>query len=230
MRYHSHIGQDRWVLETLNFRRDAYFLEFGAFDGISSSNTLTLERDFGWSGIVVEANPTYYPEVCKNRRCITINAALWEKSRQELEMIDAHGLSSVASRMDFDGGQKIRAEISKGLFKIDTINPTELLRRFNAPQRIEYLSLDVEGCEFDVLKSIDFDYYQIAMLSIEHSHVPSRQNELRSFMLPRGYSFYERFYDDWYFHPGYLAQLQLINETFDPESAFRRVCENFTVV
>ncbi len=49
-------------------------------------------------------------------------------------------------------------------------------------------------------------------------------------MLPKGYSFYERFYDDWYFHPKYLAQLQLVNETFDPESAFKRVCDGFTVV
>lgn len=229
MRYHSHIGQDQWVAETFNFRRDAYFLEFGVLDGVSSSNTLALERDLGWNGIVVEANPTYYPDVCRNRSCITINAALWFASRKSIQMVDSYGLSSITSKMDFDGNQHEREAIAKGYFRIDTINPTELLQRFNAPQRIEYLSLDVEGCETEVLEAIDLNLYEIALMSVEHSHVPERRSAIRNRLLPLGYLFYERFYDDWFFHPEYLAQRQLENETFEPAKAFERVCNTYVV-
>ncbi len=229
MQCHSHIGQDLWVAETLQFRRDAYFLEFGAFDGVTASNTLALERDLGWSGIVVEANPTYYPSVCKNRKCITMNAALWGTSRQSLEMVDAHGLSSLKQYMNVDNNQSKREEIALRHFNIDSLNPTELLRRFNAPQRIEYLSLDVEGCEYDVITAIDFAYYQIAMITAEHSEVPERKELMRSFLMPLGYEVRERHYDDWFFHPAYIKQLQLPNQTFDPAQAFDKVRNDFTI-
>ncbi|MBV9757824.1 MAG: FkbM family methyltransferase, partial [Alphaproteobacteria bacterium] len=135
----------------------------------------------------------------------------------------------VTSKMDFDGNQKTRQEFSGRYFWIETINPTELLRRFNAPQRIEYLSLDVEGCEIEVLRALDFNNYQIALMSVEHSEVPERQHQIRSHLIPLGYQFYERFYDDWFFHPRYLAQIQLPNETFDHSRAFQHVRDTFLV-
>ena len=229
MQFHSHIGQDRWVAETLNYRRDAFFLEFGAFDGISSSNTLMLERDLGWSGIVVEPNPTYYPSVCKHRSCITVNAALWPSSRQSVEMVDAHGLSCVREYINVDHNQHTREQIALRNFNMDTINPTELLRRYNAPDRIEYLSLDVEGCELDVLQAIDFSFYQIAMITVEHSEVPERQKAIRSFLSPLGYKVIARHYDDWFFHPVYIQQIQLPGELFNPLAAFHTVRQDHVV-
>lgn len=229
MRYHSHFGHDQWVAETFNFRRDAYFLDFGAFDGVTASNTLALERDLGWRGIAVEANPTYYPSLCRSRSCITINAALWRNSRRVVEMVNAHGLSCVADHINFDGHERERQDISKGHFNIETISPNDLLRRFDAPDRIEYLSLDIEGCEAEVLKSIDLGYYQIALMSIEHSHVPERQTAIRRHLLPLGYEVFERFHDDWFFHRQYLADRQLPNETFDPVRAFERVCNTYVI-
>lgn len=229
MEFHSHIGQDQWVIETLCHRRDGYFLDFGAFDGVTASNTLALERDLGWKGISVEANPTYYPALCESRSTICINAALWPISRESVEMVDAHGLSSLRQYMDVDGNQPARENASSGFFSIDTINPTELLQRFKAPARIEYMSLDVEGCELDVLQAIDFSTYQIAMMTVEHSEFPARQDAIRAFLQPLGYKVFRRYYDDWFFHPEYVARLQLPGELFNPYAAYEHVRTHFVI-
>src|SRR5262245_28771346 len=46
--------QDLWVAYELGDKRDGYFVEFGAWDGAQASNTLYLERELGWTGILAE--------------------------------------------------------------------------------------------------------------------------------------------------------------------------------
>ena len=94
MHYSSHIGQDAWVAECLQFKRDGFFLDFGAFDGETISNTYALEKELGWRGICVEPNPRYYPSLCRCRKCITVNAALWPISRELLRLVNPHGLGA----------------------------------------------------------------------------------------------------------------------------------------
>lgn len=229
MDFHSHIGQDQWVVETLSRRRDGYFLDFGAFDGVTASNTLVLEREFGWKGITVDANPTCFAALCETRSSICVNAALWPTSRESVEMIDAHGLSSMRQFMDKDENREARAEGGRGFFSIDTINPTELLRRYKAPERIEYMSLDLEGAELDVLQAIDLETYQIAIMTIEHGENPQRQEALRAHLRPLGYKVLTRHYDDWFFHPEYVARLQLPGELFNPYAAYEHVRTHFVI-
>ena len=229
MQTHSHIGQDLWVAETLCNRRGAFFLDFGAFDGVTASNTLMLERDLGWKGISVEANPTYYPALCASRSTICVNAALWPNSRESVEMIDAHGLSSLLRYADLDENRDARRKAGTRNFNIDTINPNELMQRYGAPTQIEYMSLDVEGCELEVLQSIDFTHYQIALMTVEHSENPARQEANRAILLPLGYKVLRRYYDDWFFHPQYLAGLQRPGELFNPYAAYEHVHTSFVV-
>lgn len=227
VQYKSHIGQDRWVAEIFGFRKNAYFLEFGALDGLLTSNTYALEKDLDWNGITVEANPTYYPAVCRNRNCITINAALWPVSRQIVEMVDAHGLSSVVEYKDGDVLASVREEITLRKFKVDTISPNDLLDRFQAPEYIEYLSLDIEGCEFPVLKAIDLNRYKIALMTIEHSDDQERMNIVREYLAQFGYSVVRRLYDDWFFHEAHLNQLAAYT---DPISIHNEIERTFDIV
>ena len=158
MNYISHIGQDRWVAETLAHKRGGYFLDFGGFDGLMHSNTFYLERFLNWRGVLVEPNPAPYASACAVRSCITINAALWSKSRESLQFTDSHGLSSIVEFQDNDSNATLRKEISQGILNVDTINPTELLGRFSAPKLIDYMSLDVEGAELAVLEALDLSF------------------------------------------------------------------------
>jgi len=60
-KYYSQLGQDKWVLEKLDYKENGFFIEIGAYDGITLSNTYSLEKDFGWDGICVECNPEIIP-------------------------------------------------------------------------------------------------------------------------------------------------------------------------
>lgn len=227
-RYFSHIGQDMWVSQIFRNKQNGFFLDFGAFDGITASNTYSLEKYMKWNGILVEANPTYYPLVCRGRKSISVNAALWPQSRESIEMVDAHGLSSVSKYIDHDGPtvSESRKNITARKIAVDTVNPTELLERFQAPSFIEYLSLDVEGCEIDVLNSIDFTRYKFALMTIEHSEVLEKKDKIRAIIEPFGYKMLSRSYDFWVYHEAHIASLGGIN---DAESAFRYVDTNYGV-
>src|SRR4051812_41235378 len=106
--YFSGALQDVWVDRIFQAKRTGYFLDFGAFDGLDMSNTLYLERERNWTGICVEPNPSWYPKLCAARTAICINAALWPVSRERLQFVDAHGLSSFAHLKDGDSNAPTR--------------------------------------------------------------------------------------------------------------------------
>lgn len=221
LHFQSHIGQDAWVAECLNFKRNGFFLDFGAFDGKTISNTYALEQDLGWKGICVEPNPRYYPEICANRNCVAINVALWPRSRELVRLVDAHGLSTLECYKDSDRNAGQRAQATSAVIQVDTLNPNELLERFNAPQLIDYLSLDVEGAEFDILSALDLHTYAIALLTIEHNHDAVRQQQIRDHLATFGYEVLPNRNDDFFFHRDHLARL--MGRPIDPVAAFHRV-------
>lgn len=194
----SHIGQDAWVAGVFNSHSGGYFLDFGAFDGVTISNTLYLEQELGWRGICVEPNPRYFAEACRARSAILINAALYETSRETLSFIDAHGLSSFEHHASDDSWADRRREKGRRI-TVDTINPTELLDRFDSPRVIDYMSLDVEGAELDVLKAFDFNKYEVTLLTVEHNHVEPRRQDVRDHLSQFGYDVVGHLNDDLFF-------------------------------
>jgi hypothetical protein len=73
MTYYSLGGQDKWVLETLNFKKNVFFVDLGSGNGIKYSNTYTLENEYQWSGICVEVNTDKFNDLNQNRTSININ-------------------------------------------------------------------------------------------------------------------------------------------------------------
>jgi hypothetical protein len=71
------LSNDLFVLDTLSGKRGGFFVEAGALDGIQGSNTLLLERDYGWTGICVEPDRGLFAELARNRACVCENACLY---------------------------------------------------------------------------------------------------------------------------------------------------------
>ena len=65
---HSQAGQDLWVLETLKNKKNGFFLDIGAYDGLKYSNSYLLEKNFNWNGLMVEAHPCNYNSLKNNRK------------------------------------------------------------------------------------------------------------------------------------------------------------------
>ena len=73
MKYYSQAGQDKWVDDFFKSKKDGYFLDIGAYDGIHLSNTYYLENELGWDGLCIDADADVYNNLDKNRNCKKIS-------------------------------------------------------------------------------------------------------------------------------------------------------------
>ena len=196
----SQIGQDLWVLAKTGFKRNGYFVEFGATDGVLLSNTLLLERQFEWRGICAEPHPRFFAQLQKNRACIVTNACIAGQSGRQVEFILADEYGGIADFAAADNhADKRDAFRALGhTMQVTTISLHDLLTMHNAPHRIDYLSIDTEGSEFDILKDFPFYQWHIQCITVEHNFSAIRE-PIQQLLEPLGYQRIEAQWDDWYF-------------------------------
>jgi FkbM family methyltransferase len=196
----SDAGQDRWVVGCLEGKREGYFLDFGAYDGVTLSNTWVLEHELGWQGVCVEPNPKAFAELARCRACYKVQRAVWPENGRVMDLIDADGLSALKGWANVD--ERREAE-TFGMVEVETISPTELMNAFQVPRAIDYLSVDVEGPEYNVLLGVDFELRAIRLLTVEHAHDVSRQNGVRRWLGRWGYRWVEgnECNDDFFWQP-----------------------------
>lgn len=196
----SQIKQDLFVLTELGFKKGGYFVEFGATNGKLLSNTHLLEKEFSWNGILAEPARCWHDELSKNRSCNIEKNCVWTHSGLVLNFneVSAPELSTIQQFNNSDGHSLSR---EKGLsYDVQTISLLDLLKKHNAPRQIDYLSIDTEGSEFDILNQFDFDAYDIKIITCEHNYTPMR-GKIEALLSKKGYS---RKYmgiskwDDWY--------------------------------
>lgn len=164
-------------------RRGGFFLDSGASDGRSGSNTLTLEVDYGWTGICIEPNADLYARLVRNRTCRCLDCCLYSRDG-EVEFFEAPGVyGGIVDEYDPDHLEFARAFAAGSTTGSSPTIPTvrkrartvgSILRDCRAPSVIDYWSLDTEGSELAILRSFPFDEYRVRFLTIEHNHTPAR--------------------------------------------------------
>lgn len=192
MTYYSQIGQDKSVLKYYSNKKNGFFVEIGANDGITLSNTYALES-YDWKGILVECLPTAYKKLVINRpNVICVEYAAYSESGLELKFTCNDLLSGITNKID-------KYDAQGEYITVKTKTLTDILDDAKAPTFIEYISIDTEGSELEVLKGIDFDKYMFGYISIEHNYVEPRRAQMREFLEGKGYRFYkENQFDDDY--------------------------------
>lgn len=197
----SQLRQDLFVLTQLDFKRDGFFVEFGATDGISLSNTYLLEKEFGWTGILAEPAKCWHEALRANRTSHVETSCVWSESGRTLAFNEVGREAEFSTIGAFTASDRHRGIRSGGQqYEVETISLLDLLRKYGAPSRIDYLSVDTEGSEFPILKSFDFNQFQFSVITVEHNFTPLR-DELYSLLSGNGYTrvFQElSIFDDWY--------------------------------
>jgi len=197
----SQLGQEMVALMHSGVKRGGYFVEFGATDGVSLSNTLMLEKRFGWTGILAEPARCWHSSLAANRAVAIDTDCVWTTTGATLEfnMTDAGELSTIATFSDSDGHRQSRANGDR--YDVRTVSLNDLLARHNAPRYIDYLSIDTEGSEYSILSGFDFTRHRFGLITCEHNYTPER-DKIHSLLAAQGY---ERMltglskWDDWYF-------------------------------
>jgi len=197
----SQLRQDSFVLSELNFKRNGYFVEFGASNGVTNSNTLLLEKQYGWTGILAEPARAHHAALFNNRRCHISTDCVYTESNQSMTFNQVSADAELStlekySSSDFWADTRRNGE----RYQVNTISLIDLLRKYNAPYLIDYISVDTEGSELDILKSFDFTQYKVKIFTCEHNHSEARE-QINLFLSSKGYERrYAEFsdFDDWY--------------------------------
>ncbi len=205
----SQVGQDLFVLFSLAWKRSGYFVEFGATNGVSLSNSHLLEKDFGWNGILAEPAKVWHTELVKNRTAIIDFDCVWKESGQELQFAVAENaeFSTLGNFAASDAHKNARK--SAAWQSVKTVSLNDLLERHSAPDIIDYLSVDTEGSEFEILKAFDFGRRVVSVITCEHNFSNQRQN-IYDLLIANGYTrVYEGLsrWDDWYVHESLRTKL-----------------------
>jgi len=196
----SQLRQDIFVLTELGFKRDGYFVEFGATNGFDLSNTYLLEKEFGWSGILAEPAKCWHEDIKKTRKAKISFDCVWKETGQTLDFAEAD-VPELSTISDFKSkGSQSKLRRKHRTYPVNTISLNDLLQQQGAPHLIDYLSIDTEGSEYEILKDFNFDLYKVSVITCEHNFTDDRQ-KIYDLLVSKGYK--RKFeniseFDDWY--------------------------------
>lgn len=179
-------------------------MEFGAADGVKLSNTYLLETKYGWRGIVAEPNPKFIPKVKASRKCYVSDKCLFSRSGEKVAFLPAaYGeLSRMRDIVPEDSQEAAGRRLTENTVEVmvETISLNDLLLAADAPSDIDFMSIDTEGSELEILSHFDFDRWNVKTICVEHNSTPLRAL-LYELLLKNGYrrkwEHFSRF-DDWY--------------------------------
>jgi len=205
--YFSECGQDKIIKDTFfKNQEDGFFVEIGAFDGLQGSNCYHFEKFMNWKGIAIEASPTQFNKLKKNRNCQLHNVAL-SSTKKEVEFYEVvEGFTQMSGINNINYQDSFNRIINKSKSKINKIkiHSSVLSEIIPNNQIIDLLSIDIEGNEFEVLSSIDYNIYQIKVIILENN-IPEKLN-YQKFFFEKNYSYYDRvgmdeiYYNNKYFN------------------------------
>jgi hypothetical protein len=161
-------GQDVAVAKFFDFKKNGFFVDLAANDAVWASNTFMLEQNLDWKGICIEANPIYWYRL-SFRNCHAVGAIVGGDDNVEVNVTLASDKVAgpyggiVGNEMDNKGNKKALKNAEPRY----TASLKSILKKFNAPAMIDYLSLDVEGAELFIMKDFPFDEYKFKVLTIE---------------------------------------------------------------
>ena len=168
--WHSQAGQDRIVFNLVG--RNGFFVDLAANEPVTLSNTRTLERDYQWRGLCIDGNAELVTKLRAVRSCQVINAVVSEQPGREIAFLESGPNGGVLSNSTKNRRSKPGMKVSYHR----TVTLQSILRRAQAPDVIDFLSLDIEGAEYDALSTFFHgpDPYTFRVITVERPKMPLR--------------------------------------------------------
>lgn len=213
---HGACGQDILVHELTNRKLNGTFVDIGANDGITISNTSMLEKQFGWNGIAIEPIPSVFEKLESNRSCHLVHGCVTPMAGKAkflevvggpnmLSTLALHNVGLTARRL-----RKNAARHNATIKEIDVQCHTfhSLVEKFNIKE-VDFLSVDTEGGELEILQSIDFDLLPVRVISVENNYF---NHSIRRYLESEGFLYIGTFkIDEIYLFGGNELRMQLKN-------------------
>lgn len=145
----AQLNQDLFALLANQFRR-GYFVEIGANDGFGISNTLFLEQHFGWTGLLVEANPRYRESLARRTRSTVVCKAITAASGR-MFFADAGVYGGLVENLD---SLHARHTARAPRIEVECDILDSVFAEAAVPDLIDFLSIDVEGAELPIVRQL----------------------------------------------------------------------------
>lgn len=202
--YKSQCGQDKWLNENIfKNKKNGFFVDIGAHDGISLSNTYFYEKELDWKGICIEPIPFVYQKLYKNRSCECIHGCAYNRSGT-IKFQQLEGYTEMLSGIDEAYNERHRQRVNRELeqhgdkrkyFDVNCFQLSDILRS-RGVKHVDYLSIDTEGSEMQVLSGINFDEVEIDVIDLEVNYRNEDEEKFNKYLESKGYVFFTRLTDD----------------------------------
>lgn len=174
---YSQYGEEDIINSFFNSKKQGFFVDVGAADGEDNSNTRYLAKHLDWSGVLIEPHPEFYQSLStlykENNKIKTINAAVYNSEGNLPFYLFGEYRDAQISTLDEKFKQKV-ISIYGNKFKSVDIKTIKLQTIFkeiynNGVNTIDFLSVDCEGADIEVLESNDWNIYRPSLICVEHS-------------------------------------------------------------
>ena len=198
---------DKELINIIGDKKNGFFLEVGAYNGISESVSLRFENDLNWRGLLIEPNPLHFKYLLKNRPkniclnyiCLSnqfIKEKLFIKNLNQMSYIVDENDRSYFNHYPLEKINNLAKETFSGNFeklpcKVETIQ--NVCRKYEI-REIDLAIIDVEGSEFELLEGINFDEIDIKYFCIESYNF----EKLNIFMKNKNYAFVKKIHREDY--------------------------------
>ena len=196
-RYYGQTGQDKFVNEHfIRNKKNGVFVDIGAHDGISFSNTYFFETELNWKGICFEPLSKPFQKLSRVRpgsiclnACVSPVAGEFEfinvQAKTEVEM-----LSGLLNSYDPRHLERLKREVAQAggsynIIKVPSVRFNDIMNMHNV-NHINLLSMDTEGNELEILKSIDFEAINIDIILVENNY---QMPDTRLFLESKGFTY-----------------------------------------
>ena len=187
---YSQIFQDLFVIFTLKKMKNGYFVEVGGGDGEYLSNSIYLEKKYSWTGLICEPSKKNLYKF-KKRKCILIPYPVDDTCGKKVKFYEnkdsyLSGINKITNYKHYE---------------LETLCLNHILKKNCEKKVIDYLSIDTEGNEFEIIKNLNFDNFQISIISIEHNFNKINRSKIKILLEKNNFIRVFKnisYMDDWY--------------------------------
>lgn len=206
--YHSQYGEDQYANDHFfhNMTQGLY-LELGALDGREFTNTLFFAQRLGWKGLLVEANPTKYAALKVNRpNDVCVHAAACGKT-QAVHFLAADLVGGIYEFMSEEFKRIWHASVVVDDLPVVSCLPLSSILNKVGLRQIDFLSLDTEGAELQVLSTLDFSLVQILVIVVEADGTnPQKDLAIQELLRANGFRYHDHVvHNDWFVHESFVS-------------------------
>ena len=191
----SQVFQDLFAYFFSNCKKRGTFIEIGGGNGVDLSNTYILEKTFKWTGVICEPDNRLHANILSKRKCFLETAPIANFSNKIFYFNDNGTYNSYTSSTYNSSAKKLKS-----------LSLNNLIKKYKLTKNIDYISIDTEGNELDIIKSFNFNKYNVKIFTIEHNFKKNVRENIYKLLKKNNYQRvfkYISYMDDWYIKRNY---------------------------